>query len=45
MDVDKTQESYRVQGSMAKNINFFISTLQNRRQPSVKENNGSFLHG
>jgi len=45
MDVGKTQENYRVQGSMAKSINFFISTLQNSHQQSVKEDNGSFAHG
>ncbi|VVQ37037.1 hypothetical protein [Pseudomonas fluorescens] len=45
MDVDKTQENYRVQDSMAKSINFLISTLQNSHQQSVKENNGSFPHG
>lgn len=45
MDVDTTQENYRVQGSMDKSINFFISTLQNSHQQSVKEDNGSFPHG
>ncbi|MFJ4248203.1 hypothetical protein SAMN04488483_1488 [Pseudomonas helmanticensis] len=45
MDVDATQKNYRVQGSMAKTINFFIFTLQNSHQQSVKENNGSFPHG
>jgi hypothetical protein len=45
MDVDKTQENYRVQGYMAKSIKFFISTLQNSHQQSIKENNGSFPHG
>jgi hypothetical protein len=45
MDVDTTQENYRVQGSTDKSINFLISTLQNSHQQSVKEDNGSFPHG
>ncbi|WP_460090648.1 hypothetical protein [Pseudomonas sp. S2_E02] len=45
MNVDTTQENYRVQGSMAKTINFFIFTLQNSHQQSVKEDKGSFPHG
>ncbi|WP_242210050.1 MULTISPECIES: hypothetical protein [unclassified Pseudomonas] len=45
MDVDKTQENYRVQDLMAKSINLLISTLQSSHQQSVKENNGSYPHG